>query len=66
MFKLITYKIIEEMEKKCKGVSYGSKKIACLFFSDDGLLISKEQIEYLIKIARKYEVERKVNLSCII
>ena len=54
------------MEKKCKGVSYGSKKIACLFFSDDGLLISKEQIEYLIKIARKYEVERKVNLSCII
>ena len=63
LFKLITYKIIEEMEKKCKGVSYGNKKITCLFFADDGLLIArniseaKEQIEYLIKIARKYGLE---------
>ena len=61
--KLITYKIIEEMEKKYRGISYGTKKITCLFFADDGILIArniseaKEQIEYLIKVARKYGLE---------
>ena len=40
LFKLITYKIFEELEHKCKGIIYGRRNMMCLFFADDGLLIS--------------------------
>ena len=59
-FKLITYKIIEELEKKCKGVMYGHKEIMCLFFADDGILISdnvndaRQQILILNEVIGKY------------
>ena len=36
LFKLITYKIIEEM-RKTEGIKILGLKIACLFYADDGL-----------------------------
>ena len=37
LFKLITYKIIEEM-RKTEGTQILGPKITCLFYADDGLL----------------------------
>ena len=63
LFKLITYKIFEELEHKCKGIIYGRRNVMCLFFADDGLLISnnldeaKHQIKILNSVAKKYGLE---------
>ena len=41
LFKMVTYKIIEGMNRQCEGVNIGGYLIRCLFFADDGLLVSK-------------------------
>ena len=51
LFKLITYKIIEEM-RKTEGIKILGPKITCLFYADDGLILAKEKAERSIKIIR--------------
>ena len=57
LFKLIIYKIIEEMRKKKKteGIQILGPKITCLFYSDDGLILvkDKEKAERSIEIIRE-------------
>ena len=40
LFKMITYRIIKDMESKTNGYNTGNIKIKSLFFADDGLLIN--------------------------
>ena len=40
LFKMVTYKIIEGINRRCSGIRVGGEIIRCLFFADDGLLIS--------------------------
>ena len=60
LFKLITYKIIEEMRKR-EGIKILGPKITCLFYADDGLIIAKEKAERSIEIIRdmggKYDLQ---------
>ena len=62
LFKLITYKIIEEM-RKTEGIQILGPKITCLFYADDGLILakdkerSKRRIEIIKEIGRKYGVQ---------
>ena len=41
IFKLITYKIIEELSRRAEGVRLGGVKIGSLFFADDGMLLAR-------------------------
>ena len=54
LFKLITYKIIEEM-RKTEGIQILGPKITCLFYGDDGLILAKdkEKAERSIEIIRE-------------
>ena len=60
LFKMVTYKIIEEINRKCRGVRIGGEMIRCLFFADDGLLVSDsveeagEKIKALEKVGGYY------------
>ena len=49
LFKLITYKIIEEM-RKTEGIKILGPKITCLFYVDDGIILAKEKAERSIEI----------------
>ena len=40
LFKLVTYKIIEQL-RKTEGIRIGGRKVTCLFYADDGLLMNK-------------------------
>ena len=63
LFKLISYKIIKEMDQKIKGYKTNNVNIKTLFFADDGLIISKNEeeakkdIEAIQAIAIKYGLE---------
>ena len=65
IFKMITYRIMEEIERMCKGVIMEDKKINSLFYADDGLILAdnKEEAEKNInivsKISKKYGLEKK-------
>ena len=54
LFKLITYKIIEEM-RKTEGIQISGPKITCHFYADDGLILTKdkEKAERSIEIIRE-------------
>lgn len=58
LFKLITYKIIEELDKKGRGFRDLKFNIAVLFFADDGIILSpsvehtKHNIISLVKISQ--------------
>ena len=58
LFKLITYKIIEEM-RKTEGIQILGPKITCLFYADDGLILAKdkEKAERSIEIIREICVD---------
>ena len=63
LFKMITYKIIKELEEKGEGYSDDAIKIGALFFADDGLVLAKDietakrNIEILINICEKYGLQ---------
>ena len=40
IFKLITYKIIDKIEREGKGFENSHIKLGALFFADDGLVIA--------------------------
>ena len=52
LFKLITYKIIDEM-RKTEGIKILGPKITCFFYADDGLLSAKEKAKRSIEIIRE-------------
>ena len=54
LFKLITYKIIEEI-RTTEGIKILGPKITCPFYADDGLILAKdkEKAERNIKIIRE-------------
>ena len=56
LFKLIAYKIIEEM-RKTEGIKILGLKMTCHFYADDGLTLAKdkEKAERSIEIIRKIE-----------
>ena len=60
IFKLITYKIIEEMNRRTRGVRVGGVKVSSLFFADDGMMLAegveeaKRTVRSLREEARKY------------
>ena len=62
LFKLITYKIIEEM-RKTKGIQILGPKITCLFYADDRLILAKDKekaersIEIIREIGGKYGLQ---------
>ena len=62
LFKLITYKIIEEM-RKTEGTKLLGPKITSLFYVDDGLILAKDKVkaERSIEIIR--EIEGKYGLQ---
>ena len=73
LFKLITYKIIEEM-RKTEGIQILGPKITCLFYADDGLILAKDKekaersIEIIREIGGKYGLqlnERKSSMHPI-
>ena len=55
LFKLITYKIIEEM-RKTEGIQILGPKITCLFYADDGLILAKDKE----KAERSKEIIREI------
>ena len=71
LFKLITYKIIKELENKIKGYKTNKVNIKTLFFADDGLIISKNEeearkdIEEIQKVAKEFGLEINKNKSNI-
>ena len=73
IFKMITYKIIEELKRKAGGVMIGDTTINNLFFADDGLLLAKgvEEAKKLVRIlkesTKKYGLEMNTAKSkCLI
>ena len=62
LFKLITYKILEHMEKE-RGFVDENFKLAALYFADDGLILSssvedaQRNIEVITRVSRKYGLE---------
>ena len=62
LFKLITYKIIEEM-RKTEGIRILGPKITCLFYANDGLILAKDKerpersIEIIREIGGKYSLQ---------
>jgi len=71
LFKLITFKIIEGIDRKVRGYSTGKITLRTLFYVDDGLLFSttlkgaKEDIQVMENECRKYGLEinrEKINI----
>ena len=72
LFKLITYKIIEEM-RKTEGIQILGPKITCLFYTDDGLILPKDKekaersIEMIREIGGKYGLQHNERKSqCVL
>ena len=71
LFKLITFKIIERMEKE-KGFSDELFKLIILFYADDGLLLAnslrdaERNIDVLINISRECGLEINLDKSNIL
>ena len=73
LFKLITYKIIEEMRKNGRNTNIGTKNYICLFYADDGLILAKDKekaersIEIIREIGGKYGLQHNERKSqCIL
>ena len=69
IFKLITYKIIEELKRRTSGVVVGGVKVSSLFFADDGMLLARgvEEAGRAVRILReeagKYGLEMNTEKS---
>ena len=69
IFKMISYKIMEEVKREGGGVVIGGTSVNSLFFADDGLLIAKgvEEAKKLVRTlkdsAGKYGLEMNIAKS---
>lgn len=72
LFKLITYMIIQEIEKERQGFRDDKFNIGLLFFADDGLILSqsleeaKEDIKQVVRLSAKYGLDINKDKSNII
>ena len=72
LFKLITYRIIKEMEIQTKGYQTGDIEIRTLFYADDGLVVNENiqqashSIRKLQEIAINYGLEINKDKSSIL
>ena len=72
LFKILTYKIMECLEKKCAGFNLGSMKINSIFYADDSLILAENRndaeksIECLRKESEKYGLRINDSKSNII
>ena len=72
LFKMITFRIMEEIERNCQGVQLNELKINSLFYADDGLILAdnKREAENNIKIVKsiswKYGLEINIKKSKVI
>ena len=63
IFKMITYRIIEEVQYKCKGFNYDDLKINCILYADDGIIFeesieeTRNTVSYLTRESKKYGLE---------
>ena len=69
IFKMVTYKIIEELSRRAEGVRLGGVKVGSLFFADDGMLLARgiEETRRTVKILReevgKFRLEMNMEKS---
>ena len=69
IFKLITFKIIEALRRELQGIRVGEDRIRCLFYADDGLLMTRsvEEAERGIRELRRvvgiYGLEMNIRKS---
>ena len=40
IFKMVTYKIMDSIEKECKGIKINDMNINALFYADDGIILT--------------------------
>ena len=72
IFKMITYRIIEEVQFKCKGFNYDDLKINCIFYADDGIIFeesieeTRKTISYFTQESKKYGLEINVDKSSVL
>ena len=72
LFKLITYKIIEQLEKQGVGFVNEVVEIIALFFADDGLLLAEtiedaeRNIEILRRVSKEFGLEINNSKSSIV
>ena len=69
IFKLVTYKIIEEMKRKTREVRVAGVRISSLFFADDGMMLAegveeaRRTVKSLREEAEKYGLEMNIEKS---
>ena len=63
LFKLITYRIIKDMETTTNGYNVGNITIKSLFFADDGLLINSNMIDTEKSIMQLQTIASKYGLA---
>ena len=63
IFKMITYKIMDAIERNCAGVKIGDLKINSLFYADDGLILAHDKIEAEKNLNIVREVSKKYGLE---
>ena len=63
LFKLITYRIIKEINRKMKGYQTDKITIRALFFADDGLLMSDDVQQTATDIITIQEIAEKYGLG---
>ena len=72
LFKMITMKIMEELEEKTKGIEIGDGRINALFYADDGMILeesieeTERAIKQLVEVAGKYGLKINREKSKII
>ena len=62
-FKMITYKVIEELKRRTRGMRVVGVKVSCLFYADDGMLVSDSKEEALNSVKVLQEVGLKYGLK---
>ena len=65
IFKMITYRIIDEITKRCKSFCFYDTKIGCLFFADDGLILTntKAELEFNITLIKQVSLNYGLRIN---
>ena len=63
LFKMVTYKIMEEIERSCKGIMVRELKINSIFYADDGIIMTNTKEEAMKDIKKLKEISRNFGLE---
>ena len=55
--------MIEELNRRCRGIWVAGQNIRCLFFADDGLIVSETVGETIDKIGVLEQIGGKYGLN---